>query len=105
MLHPKRLVKFKGEGRIVFEALKLPATAACLCKCALKFGGLLFGGHEHEFYFILLFTFLTHPQNNPQELIEVYFLKPEYCQYSRLPITRTFKGNRKRFELSGARRK
>ena len=25
--------------------------------------------------------------------------------YSRLPITRTFKGNRKKFELSGARRK
>ena len=26
-------------------------------------------------------------------------------KYSRLPITRTFKGNRKRFELSGARKK
>ena len=62
----------------MFEALKLPATAACLCKCALKFGGLLFAGHK--FYFILLFTFLTRPQNNPQELIVVYFLMPEYCQ-------------------------
>ena len=57
---------------------KLPATAACLCKCALKFGGLLFAGHK--FYFILLFTFLTRPQNNPEELIVVYFLMPEYCQ-------------------------
>ena len=26
-------------------------------------------------------------------------------KYSRLPIARTFKGNRKRFELSGARKK
>ena len=33
-------------------------------------------------------------------------LYPAYKnKYSRLPITRTFKGNRKRFELSGVRRK
>ena len=28
-----------------------------------------------------------------------------HYNYGRIPITRTFKGNRKRFELSGARRK
>ena len=56
----------------MFEALKLPATAACLCKCALKFGGLYYM-KGLKFYLILLFTFLTHPQNNPKELIVVYF--------------------------------
>ena len=56
MLDPKRLVKFKGEGRIVFEALKLPATAACLCKCALKFGGVYYlEGMSMNF---ILFCFL-----------------------------------------------
>ena len=33
----------------------------------------------------------------------VCFFKFEFDHYSRLPITRTFKGNRKRFELSGVR--
>ena len=33
------------------------------------------------------------------------FLSCPCSKYSRLPITRTFRGNRKRFELSGARRK
>ena len=34
-----------------------------------------------------------------------HFKKRVCSQYSRLPITRTFKRNRKKFELSGGRRK
>ena len=35
--------------------------------------------------------------------MELYIYSQETLNYSRLPITRTFKGNRKRFELLGVR--
>ena len=37
--------------------------------------------------------------------LPVLFKSVQKSKYSRLPITRAFKGTRKKFELSGARRK
>ena len=65
----------------------------------LRLSWIIFGGSsatQWNYYTFLIICPPTPPLSQHFTLCE---------KYNRLPITRTFKGNRKKFELSGIRRK
>ena len=76
------------------QALKIKCRQLLIFKCLLKVNNIRWiksHGLNWRFY--------------PRNSLNHISVKISSKKYSRLPITRTFKGNRKQFELSGARRK